>query len=244
MTALTEKQEIRKLCRKNRSALSADEVRVKSNEICQHLMNYPKVQQAGQVLVYSAIHKEVDLRKLVEWLWEAGKSVAFPKVLDAGNQHDEASGESLVNADMASFQAEKLPVADTKSNEFNNLKYLSTKLIKDESADDISYNDMEFYEITCWNQLESGAFGILEPQEGLAPIIPQKDAVICVPGVAFSPDGSRIGMGRGYYDRYLSRYPYIYKIGVAYEVQMEYNWEADDLDVSMDTVVTELESRP
>ncbi len=187
---MNRKYEIREICKRNRSSLSTDEVRDRSAMICSRLINHPKVQQASQVLVYSAIHREVDLHQLVERLWENGKSVAFPRVMN-----DEAG------------------ITDN--------------------------HDMDFYEITGWGQLISGSYGILEPQKELLPITPHKDAVICVPGVAFSEDGSRIGMGKGYYDRYLSRYPYLYKIGVAYALQIGYNWEEDPLDVAMDEIVTE-----
>lgn len=100
-------------------------------------------------------------------------------------------------------------------------------------------SDMEFYEISNWNQLSSGSFGILEPILVSRPVVPLPNTVVCVPGIAFSPQGNRIGMGRGYYDRYLRRYPDLYKIGLAYELQMEYSWTPDVCDIPMDLLITE-----
>lgn len=103
-------------------------------------------------------------------------------------------------------------------------------------------NDMEFYEVSNLGQLTEGSFHIPEPDGSGKPIIPEKGAMICVPGTAFAEDGSRIGQGGGYYDRYLSRYPYLYRIGVAYEWQTRYAWKADATDVPMHLMITECRS--
>ena len=59
-------------------------------------------------------------------------------------------------------------------------------------------------------QVESGFYGILEPKENL-PLLQIKDLqkkddiLIFVPAMAFDKDKNRIGKGKGFYDRFLSK---------------------------------------
>lgn len=63
--------------------------------------------------------------------------------------------------------------------------------------------------------------------------------VIVVPLVAFDLEGNRIGMGGGYYDRFLKRYPKAQKIGLAYEFQKVDEIPAEPHDIRLNAVVTE-----
>ncbi len=83
-----------------------------------------------------------------------------------------------------------------------------------------------------------GAFGIPEPSE-TAPQINLADInLVIVPGVAFVPDGGRLGRGGGYYDHFLVQTP-AYRLAVCYERQIEEVLPLGPLDEPVDTIITE-----
>lgn len=95
---------------------------------------------------------------------------------------------------------------------------------------------MEFYECTL-GSVELGAYGILEPQ-GETPFSAADIDLVIVPGVAFTLSGGRLGRGKGYYDRYLSRVDFRgYKVGVCYPHQIVDFLPVEEHDVLMDWVV-------
>ena len=87
---------------------------------------------------------------------------------------------------------------------------------------------------------KAGPFGILEPDPACSrEIAPENlDLVIC-PGVAFDTNCHRLGMGAGYYDRYLPKCKNAVVLMAAFEVQKADRIPADAWDFSMDMVVTE-----
>ena len=55
--------------------------------------------------------------------------------------------------------------------------------------------------------------------------------------MAFDRAKHRLGRGKGYYDRFLSNVPNIYKIGVCFDFQKVDNVPSDDFDIPMDEVL-------
>ena len=76
------------------------------------------------------------------------------------------------------------------------------------------------------------------PAQALAPWLDQLDLVL-VPCTAFDADCYRVGMGKGYYDRYLPRCTRAVKIGIALEVQRVPRAAVDAHDQRLDAFVTE-----
>jgi len=98
---------------------------------------------------------------------------------------------------------------------------------------------LEWSRLLSLEDLTRGRFDILEPRLDRRRIeVPPRDAVVIVPGVAFRPDGYRLGYGAGYFDRFLSNHrgP---RIGLAFDVQVTESFQPDPHDVPVDYVVTE-----
>ena len=96
---------------------------------------------------------------------------------------------------------------------------------------------MNFYKYSP-SSLHKGAFGIMEPAEG-TPAIPSEIDVMVVPGVVFTPDGKRMGRGKGFYDRYMSQPGFrARKIGVCYAQQIADALPCEPHDIAMDEVIS------
>lgn len=97
---------------------------------------------------------------------------------------------------------------------------------------------MDFYEITSLEQVSEGGFHVMEPIE-TCPKVREERAAVLVPGVVFDSLGNRYGYGKGYYDRYFSRFPETFRVALAYENQMETKLWVSDTDVKMHRIYTE-----
>lgn len=66
---------------------------------------------------------------------------------------------------------------------------------------------MEFYCINGLEELEKGSFGVLEPAPNPQNRLTDFSESLCiVPAFSYDWCGFRLGYGKGYYDRFLSRY--------------------------------------
>lgn len=67
--------------------------------------------------------------------------------------------------------------------------------------------DMDFFCIDSLSDLKSGFFGVQEPdpQKSVVPATTEKSVCI-VPAFLFDEKGFRLGYGKGYYDRFLSKF--------------------------------------
>ena len=87
---------------------------------------------------------------------------------------------------------------------------------------------------------EVGAYGIRTPVlERAALIRPEVLDLVLVPCTAFDAACRRVGMGKGYYDRYLPRCRNAVALGVAFEAQRVPEAAADGRDRRLDGFVTE-----
>lgn len=82
-----------------------------------------------------------------------------------------------------------------------------------------------------------GRHGVREPGPKCPELAPEAVDLAVVPGLAFTPDGWRLGRGGGYYDRLLAALGAV-RCGVARDEQMLDRLPVETHDVRLDVVVT------
>ena len=89
-------------------------------------------------------------------------------------------------------------------------------------------------------KFKAGAYGILEPDISCSDKVDFEliDLVIC-PGVAFSKNLARLGMGGGYYDNFLPKCKNAIVLMAAFEIQKSCELKPENHDFTMDLIVTE-----
>jgi 5-formyltetrahydrofolate cyclo-ligase len=89
--------------------------------------------------------------------------------------------------------------------------------------------------------LVPGRYGIPEPPARAPRLRPDATGIaILVPGVGFDRSGTRLGTGKGYYDRALPTYPNARRIGLALDACVVDRLPSDPWDVPMQAITTEL----
>ena len=97
-------------------------------------------------------------------------------------------------------------------------------------------DDMKFIYLTDLTQVSKGYAGIPEPIAD-GPVARDETALVLMPGLAFDPQGHRIGYGGGFYDKFLSREPNHPTLALCYEFQMVEHLETEEFDIPVDTVI-------
>ena len=89
-------------------------------------------------------------------------------------------------------------------------------------------------------QFQPGPFSIPEPVVSTATAPPEDIDCVLVPGIAFDRHGTRLGFGKGYYDRFLPRLPDTTHVcGLAFSLQIVQHVPNMPHDVRMQSLVTE-----
>jgi 5-formyltetrahydrofolate cyclo-ligase len=88
------------------------------------------------------------------------------------------------------------------------------------------------------DEFDQSSFGIKEPASSKPVVDPKSIDVVVLPAVAYNEEGTRLGMGGGYYDRYFgslgSDRPYL--LGICYEFQICSDVPGTDNDISADFI--------
>jgi len=105
------------------------------------------------------------------------------------------------------------------------IKFLLPKIIE---------NEIRYCTYHYKDQLALGSFKTLEPVNN---DICEPELII-VPGLAFSPDGYRLGYGKGHFDRYISNNKDILTIGICLKEQLIDNFPTESHDQKLNFIIS------
>lgn len=110
----------------------------------------------------------------------------------------------------------------------------------------VNGDEMDFYEALPADCNEKGSFGIYEPASSARIVIPSEIDLLIVPGAAYALNGTRLGRGKGFYDRYCTELgkdrsdAFCGKIlGAVPERFLFRSLPGDEWDLRADAIVTE-----
>lgn len=97
-------------------------------------------------------------------------------------------------------------------------------------------DEMKFLYLDDLTKVSKGYAGIPEPIAD-GPVADDTTALVLMPGLAFDPQGHRIGYGGGFYDKFLAAEPNHPTLALCYEFQMLPVLDTEEHDIPVDTVL-------
>ena len=96
--------------------------------------------------------------------------------------------------------------------------------------------EMRFIYITDLTRVEKGYASIPEPIDD-EPVADDPTALVLMPGLAFDPEGHRMGYGGGFYDKFLAAQPTHPTVALCYDFQMLPQLPCESHDIPVDLVL-------
>ena len=97
-------------------------------------------------------------------------------------------------------------------------------------------DEMKFILLSDLGQVAKGYAGIPEPVAD-GPVAADPTALVLMPGLAFDPEGHRLGYGGGFYDKFLAAEPDHPTLALCYDFQMLPHLDTESYDIPVDRVL-------
>jgi len=107
------------------------------------------------------------------------------------------------------------------------------------SKSDFKSLELKHFLLTDQTVLRVNEYGIPEPQGSEFEVEPNQLDVVFIPLLAIDKKGTRVGYGKGFYDRFLKECrPNTIKVGISFFEPLQFVIETSENDVSLDRLVT------
>ena len=230
---LEKKKALRKIIKVRVSAISANERRKREEILHNNLFSMPEFLSASSVLLFANLPDEIDTLSLIDKCFSMGKKVYLPVINGDDMQVAEFTGEYKIGK-----YGIKEPVTELG---------ISVQTSGEPSLLELSRVQPEITSVASnFRSEELGVNGLITESSDNACIVrdsvtelvevPEHFDFILVPGVAFSPNGYRLGRGKGFYDKFLSKHP-LYTVGVCFREQFFLDIPFEPHDVPMNKVL-------
>lgn len=111
------------------------------------------------------------------------------------------------------------------------------KMQKKVAVPRVEGDEMQFYYLSSFSDLREGYRGIMEPDA--CTVAELHNALVIIPGVAFDKTRNRIGYGKGFYDKFMSRHSEVKSIAIAFECQVVEEIPKGEYDYCPNILITE-----
>lgn len=213
------KKEIRARALKERAALLPEARASFDQKIRELAAAHPFFQNAREIYCYASFRDEVSTAGLMELAWKAGKKVAVPCVTD-------------------SLQMEFYYIESLEELRPGYQGILEPEIGLSKKAIPVEVSKLQGAPGQGVTHSVSRRVGGFADRRGLHEKS-NSDILMILPGAAFDRMGNRIGYGKGFYDRYLRRFPCCCRMGLAYSAQCVDAIPAESWDIRVETVITE-----
>ena len=205
------KEEIRKEIKARIKALTPQELKSQSAELCKIILESKDYTRCTTLLAYMPLPDEADITAVIQDALGKGKKVFLPRVFPGTNKMEFYSYDSRTATQKGHFGITEPEPAEDKS--FT--KFLNQLSIQQYSP---AANSSNYVDIEAHDQ-------------------PEEHILLLVPGRAFTKDGRRLGRGKGFYDIYFSQMPQVFNIkksGVCLACQLMADLPTTPDDILMD----------
>lgn len=133
---------------------------------------------------------------------------------------------------------------------------ISSSAISQKLLDSVDWDDVKnlhiYSSVAGWNEVDTAQIKnklrSLYPRISITSRPPKKTEpipsglfdLIIVPVLGFDPDNYRLGLGGGWYDRFLAKQPQAQTIGLAYSFSSVHTLPHESHDIPLDRIITEL----